>query len=257
MAYSLVTFDGVALPLCMAEDPLTNGQVLPGIVPIAGGVFNRYGTRQVLPRNWIVPFRGRYEGSGSSSALRTALDALRAKLGVRGILVRKRDDDAVLQHIYARLIAVEGTWTLEDGQSALVSLQWETDFSSWRHATVTTATGSAGGNVSLVIDGTAPVDDATITLTATANLVNPTFTIPALGVGLKWFGTVANTKILVINCAAKTVTYDGGNAFSGFNLQAGHTVRDWMPLPVATHALAVGMDSGTGNVSVSFYKRFF
>ena len=255
MAYSLVTFDSVNLPLCMPEDPLGSGAVQPGLAGAAGGVFDRYNGRTVLPRVRPIDFRGRYDGS--STALRTQLDALRAKVGVWGLLVRKRDDDSVLQSVYARLLSVDGTWVLEDGASATLNLRWETGEPSWRAATGSTASGSVGGSTSIVNDGTAPVVDAIITLTASGGaLVNPTLTIAALGVALKWTGSIADTKALVIDCGAMTVKNDGANAYSGFSLEAAHTARGWMPLTVATHALAVA-GTGAGSVGVAFVKRYF
>lgn len=255
MAYSLVTFDSANLPLCVPEDPLNSGAVLPGLAGAAGGVFDRYGGRTVLPKARRLDFRGRYDGS--ATALRTQLDALRAKIGVWGLLVRKRDDDSVLQSIYARLLAVNGTWVLEDGASALLELQWETAEPAWRAASGSTASGSVGGSTSIVNDGTAPVVDAVVTLTASGGaLVNPTLTIAAIGVALKFTGSIADTKALVIDCGAMTVKNDGANAYSGFSLEAGHTARGWMPLSVATHSLAVA-GTGAGTVGVAFVKRYF
>ena len=255
MAYSLVTFDSAALPLCVPEDPLGTGSVTPGLTAAAGGMFDRYAARQVLPRARVIPFRGRYDGS--STALRTQIDALRAKLGVWGLLVRKRDDDAVLQSVYARLLNVDGTWLLEDGASALLSMDWETAEPTWRHNGASAASGSVGGNTSIVNDGTAPVIDPIITLTASGGtLVNPTLIISAIGVSLKWTGTIANTKALIINCGTMTVTNDYVNAYSGFSLESGHTARGWMPLTVATHTLAVA-GTGSGSVGVAFTRRYF
>lgn len=257
MAYSLVTFDSVALPLGMSEDPLSTGDVTPGLIGAAGGVYDRYGARTVLPRSREIAFRGRYDGSSSASALRTALDALRAKIGVRALLVRKRDDDAVLQSLYARLLTVDGRWLLEDGASAMLDLRFETAEPSWRHATGSTATGSVGGSTSIVNDGTAPIVDAVVTLTASGGaLVNPTLTIAGWGIYLKYTGSIADTKTLVIDCGAMTVKNDGANAYSGFSLESGHTARGWMPLPVATSALAVA-GTGSGSVSVAFTRRYF
>jgi hypothetical protein len=255
MPYTLITFDSVTLPDGMGETPLTTGEVASGLTQAAGGMFDRYGTRQVLPASLSIALRALYDNR--STALQTQLDALRAKTGVYGQLVRKRASDATLQNINARLLAVNGTLTPGDINAIMLDMQWESTEATWRSATVTTATGSVGGNTSLVNDGTAPVYDAVITVTATSSLVNPTFIISALGVSLKYTGTVNNTKALVIDCGAKTVKNDGANAYSGFSLQAAHTARNWMPLTVATHTLAVAASSGTGNVSVAFYKRWF
>lgn len=257
MAYSLVTFDSVALPLGMSEDPLNTGDVTPGLIAATGGVFDRYGARTALPQARVVSFRGRYDGSSSASALRTALDALRAKIGKRALLVRKRDDDAVLQSVYARLLSADGKWLLTDGQTAVLDLRWETAEPSWRHATGSTASGSVGGNTSIVNDGTAPVFDAVVTLTASGGaLVNPTLTIAGYGIYLKYTGSIADTKALVVDCGAMTVKNDGANAYSGFSIEAGHTNRGWMPLAAATITLAVA-GTGSGSVGVAWTRRYF
>jgi len=255
MPYTLVTFDSVTLPADMSETPLTAGAVESGLTQAAGGMFDRYGTRQVLPQSMAIALRARY--NNRSATLQTQLDALRAKIGAYGQLVRKRIGDSVLQNINARLLTVDGALMPTDINTLMLEMRWQSAEATWRSATATTATGSVGGNTSLVNDGTAPVADAIITVTATSALVNPTFIITALGVSLKYTGTVANTKALVIDCGAKTVKNDGANAYSGFSLEAAHTARNWLPLTVATHTLAVAASSGTGNVSVAFYKRWF
>lgn len=256
MAYSLVSFDSVALPLSMPEDPLDTGSVTPGILPAVGGAFDRYGTRQVLPQARVLNFRGRYDGSASATALQTLLDALRAKIGVRGLLVRS-DQSAVSTSIYARLLSADGAWTIEDTLTARLDLVFETAEPSWRAASGSTATGSVGGNTSIVNDGTAPIYDAVITLTASGGaLVNPTMIVAALGVSLKYTGSIADTKALVVDCGAMTVKNDGANAYSGFTLESGHTARGWLPLTVTTHTLAVA-GTGAGSVSVAFTKRYF
>lgn len=77
----------------------------------------------------------------------------------------------------------------------------------------------------IVNDGTAPVVDPIIALTASGGtLVNPTMIISAIGVSLKFQGRIANTKALVIDCGAMTIrNRSTGSAYSGFSLESGRT----------------------------------
>lgn len=264
MAYYLTTFAGVDLPDGMPEDPLFSGTVDSGIVAAGGGAFDTYGTRQVLPRRRQIRFRGRYDGSASATALQTALDALRAKIGVRGLLVRK-DQSATSTQLYARLLAVDGVWEMRDGDSARIDLVFETGEATWRAASASNATANfdaaspSVATVSVVNNGTAPVYDPVISIEASGGTITTlNLAIAAIGVDLDWTGSLTAGNTLTIDCGAKTVKIGSSNSFSGFELGASHTARDWMPLTVATLSLVVTADNGAnGTVDVDWTKRYF
>lgn len=265
MAYQFKSFDGAALPLSMPEDPLFTGNVEPGVMAAAGGAFDRYGARQILPQKRQLRFRGRYDGSGSSTALQTALDALRAKIGVRGLLVRA-DQSATETQIYGRLLTVDGTWAVRDSSSAQLDLLFETGEATWRAKSASTATANfdaaspSVATVSIANNGTAPVYDPVIAIACTGTTITTlNLAISGLVVDLDWAtGSITSGNTLTIDCGAKTVKIGSSNEFDLFSLGGSHTARDWMPLTVATHSLVVTANNGAqGSVTVTWYKRYF
>ena len=257
MSYRLVQFDGAALPLKMPEDPLDMGTVLPGLVQFGGGAYDRYGSRTPLPLTRQVRFRGRF--AGTEATLRTQVDALRAKLGVRGQLIRQRDDDATQPWLYARLLQVDGTWTVEDGNTAQLDCVWETAEPTWRTTAAATINGTVINgtqNNTLAIGGSAPVADGILTITASATITSLVMTIAALGISLKFLGTLTAGQAVAIDAGALTVKRDSTDVFADFSVQAGHTAYGWLPLPAATHTLAV-VANNTGTLTYVYYPRWY
>lgn len=257
MSYKLTTFDGVTLPTRNASQPLDTGETTPGIVAASGGAFDRYGTRQVQPQLRRIVLVAGYTAS-SASALRTLLDALRAKVGARGQLIRERDD-ATTQWLYARLLSVSGEWRNEDGRYYELTLTWETAEPTWRStsATVSSRSLTSGSqNLSIVVAGSAPVLDAVVQIGAsTGTITVGTVTVSAIGARWTYSGTITAGTVN-FDAGAKTVKQGTVDKYSGFALSGTHSAYGWLPMTPGTMTMAIGVN-GSGTAIVTHYNRWY
>jgi hypothetical protein len=134
---------------------------------------------------------------------------------------------------------------------------------AWRAETVTTSSVSApddtptGLNVS--VGGDMPVRDPVITITRTSGTITAIeFDIAAIGVELRWAGSLGASDVLTINAGAKTVLKNGADAYSGFTFGSGHTAKSWfwLPMPAGTVACTVRVVGGAATVAVTHYNQF-
>ena len=258
MIYKLVTFDGVTLPTRNAQQPLDSGDVTPGIVLASGGAFDRYGTRQVLPQARTIALTASYAAT-TAAGVRALVDALRAKEGVRGQLIRQRDD-GTQQWLYARLLSVNSALVNEDGQYAVtLSCTWETTEPTWRSTSATTtviALSSGSQNMSVVVAGNAPVDDAIVQIGASSGTITlGTVTVTARGTQLTYAGTITAGTVS-IDAGAKTVKQGTVDKYANFALGASHTAYGWFPLVPGTATAAFAVN-GSGSAIVTHYDRWY
>jgi hypothetical protein len=254
--YKLLSFDGVTLPTRNAEMPLDTGDVTPGIVAAGGGAYDRYGTRQVLPQLRRISYTAGYAAADDAAA-RALLDALRAKEGVRGQLIRVRED-AVQQWIYARLLSVNGAWRNEGRRYFAVTCIWETAEATWRSATATTvgrSLSSGSQTLSVVVGGAAPVTDAIVQIGATSGTITAgTISVAALGVQLIFAGTI-NAGTVAIDAGAMTVKRGTVDWYAYFATGSSHTAYGWLPLTPGTHTVTIAVN-GAGTAIVTQYDRW-
>ena len=104
--------------------------------------------------------------------------------------------------------------------------------------------------------GTAPVMDGILTITASATITSLVLTIAALGISLKFLGTLTAGQAVAIDAGALTVKRASTDVFADFSLQAGHTAYGWLPLPAATHTLTV-VANNTGTLTYVYYPRWY
>lgn len=284
--YQIYQFDGVDLPIYEPEQDLSTGAVDSTLLASVGGVFDVWSGYQRTPRIvkhtvggiyeatdgtlYLVDHSGNYLIDHSSNRIITAtgtqylrqqVDAIRAKHGVAGALYRRRwDDTTVTQWKTARLLAVQERSDLQHRITlAKVDCVFESAMANWRAAAATTASGTlvSGGQVGLLLtsSGNATIDDATITVTAAGAITSLQFVCVALGVDLRYTGSLASSNVLVIDCGTQTVTVDGVAAYAGFALGSGHTARGWLPLAPGSYALVVA-SNGAGTVAVSQYDQW-
>jgi len=257
MSYKLTTFDGATLPTRNASQPLDTGETTPGIVAASGGAFDRYGTRQVLPQLRRIVLVAGYTAS-SASALRTLLDALRAKEGVRGQLIRERDDGAT-QWLYARLLSVSGEWRNEDGRYYELTCTWETAEPTWRSTSATVSSrslASGSQNLSIVVAGSAPVLDAVVQIGASSGTITVgTVTVSSIGARWTYSGTITAGTVN-FDAGAKTVKQGTVNKYSGFALAGTHSAYGWLPMTPGTMTMAIGVN-GNGTAIVTHYNRWY
>lgn len=257
MSYKLTSFDGVTLPTRNAQQPLDTGETTPGIVPAAGGAFDRYGTRQVTPQLRRIVLVAGYTAA-TDAALRTLLDGLRAKIGVRGQLIRTRDDGTT-QWLYARLLSVAGDWRNEDGRYYELTCAWETAESTWRSTTATVSSrslASGSQNLSIVVAGSAPVPDAVVQIGATSGTITVgTVTVSAIGARWTYSGTITAGTV-DFDAGAKTVKQGTVDKYSNFALSGTHSAYGWLPMTPGTMTMAIGVN-GSGTAIVTHYNRWY
>ncbi|MFZ1814091.1 MAG: hypothetical protein WAU16_06580, partial [Rhizobiaceae bacterium] len=193
--------------------------------------------------------------------LRGQVENLSARVGQRGTLWRKRwDATSVRQWKTARLLSVN---LPHDYTRRLHVVECECRFEStmaaWRAATATTTSGSiaGAGYVGLTVSngGQVQVDDAVLTITATAAISSVRVECTAAGISLAWAGSLGAGSSLVIDAGAKTVRNAGADAYSGFSLEAGHTADGWLPLAKGITPMMVYLNAA-GAVSLAHYNQF-
>lgn len=284
MPYRIYQFGSVALPDVLPEDDLGTGAVGSSLLLAAGGAFDWATGRRRLPLRRSIPFRGRYMASESSlivdhlgnqivdhlgnriiagtaaTMLRAQVDVLRAMLGSEASLYRRREDDSAVQWVTARLLQLQQVRTVDDaGVVAEVAATFETLMPAWRSSTqtATSGTAAAAGTVALVIDngGDVTVEDAVLTVTATAAISSVRVVSAQAGVDWTWTGSLGAGSSLVVDAGAKTVRAAGVDAYSGFVLGSGHSAESWLALVKGRTPLAVTVDAA-GAVSVGHWNQF-
>lgn len=285
MSYRISAFGAVALPDAMTEDDLSTARTISGLIDVVGGTFDVYGTRQRLPTKQELSVRGIYAGavnflvshagdqlvtaSGSlliagsaANNLRVQVEELRAMVGRRDQLWRRRDDDGVLQWRYARLLAVQARGNVENWAADVAELTatFETAQGRWRSSSTTSAAATlpSGGAVRpLYINtgGNAPVEDAVITLAAMAAISSFRVQSAALGVDWQWTGSLSAGQSLSVDCGALTVRRDTTDVYANFGLNAGHTAPGWLPLAVGANTLTV-TTNGAGTATATWYNQW-
>ena len=285
-SYQIYQFDGVALPLYNPEADHSTGAAGSTLRQSIGGVFDTYGTRQRLPSSVQFGVRGIYAAGDGNTLLidhagnhivdhsgnrilvataeqwlRLQVDALRAKIGVRGTIWRRRWQDlTVTQWKTARLLSIQEKGNTELRTSmAEFDLAFETAHAAWRSAAASTVSGNlvSGGYLGLNVtsDGNAPVTDPVITITASGTITSIAIVGVALGVDLRWTGALYAGQSLVIDCGAMSVLKAGVDAYVGLALGAGHTARGWLPVAYGINVLTV-YANGAGTASISHYNQF-
>ncbi|MBK8772656.1 MAG: hypothetical protein IPM06_19825 [Rhizobiales bacterium] len=285
-SYQIYEFNGVALPLYNPEADHSTGSVPSTLRPSIGGIFDVYGARQRLPDTVQFGVRGTYAAGNGSTLLvdhagryiithsgsrilvasplqwlRLQVDTMRAQIGVRGTIRRRRwDDTTVTQWKTARLLSLqEKSNTQARTGMAEYDLLFETAHAAWRSFAASTVTENLVANnwcaLNVTSDGNAPVTDPTITIAASGTITSIQIVCMALDVDLRWVGSVASGRSLVISCGAMSVLRAGVDAYSGFALGAGHMARGWLPLAAGINTLLVYAD-GPGTVAVGHYNQF-
>jgi hypothetical protein len=254
MLYRAYQFDGLTLPTNYGGSgswDIGPGEVVTDYVTLVGGrVWDAYRTDRKRPG--LVKF-GLQCGinAANAAAVKTAYDALAAKVGVKGTLVRI-DAASATQSLTARMTGLtvvgQPQWGLHWQP---IQVTFETENLPWygtaRNGGPVTITGGEG-NQTITNSGSAPYFTPTLTLTAGNNSVTAFAFIATSGVRhwhWAWAGTLAATKALVINCGSKQITNDG-TANYGLTLDASHNQNEWAEVPNGNLTFAVTVThSGT------------
>jgi hypothetical protein len=279
VSYKLYQFNGITLPLGMAEDDLSTGEVETSLVASVGGVFNAWGTGVRLPRKQTITQRGIYwaeltyliDHSGNhikdhannrilvgtaSNRLRGHIDALKRLIGQQASLTRYRMDDAATQWKTARLLKVQHDQVATDLNYSNLRSTWETTMAGWRSLTQCSVSApySAVGIFLAHNAGDMPVYDGVLTITASSTITTLTIATDH-GVDLRWTGSLAAGAALVLDCGAQTILNAGANAYTGLSIGTGHTVAGWLPLDVGDNIITITGD-GAATVVLTWYDQF-
>jgi hypothetical protein len=282
MAFMIYEFDGVALPQYNAEQDDNSATVEPSLVDSIGGVTDYFGPGQRLPRKNAIEISGLYFGETvymvdedgafivtddgtfiiageGANILRSQLQAIRSKVGVRGTLKRKRQDDGAVEWITARLLRIEHPHKQEEmARRADVTCAWESAMGAWRAETMTTTSKScsaASNALTVSNSGDVQVRDAIFTFTASAAVSSVRVECVALGVDWTWTGALSSGQALVVDAGAQTVRKAGSDAYSGFVFNSAHSAAGFLPLDPGANPLVVTVD-GTGTAKVEHYNQW-
>jgi len=284
--YQIYQFDSVPLPLYNPTATHDAGPVASTLRDSIGGAFDVYGTRRRLPNTLkftvagiyaaadgdvlLVSHDGKYivDHAGvfiltatAQGYLRRQVDAIRAKMGVRGTIYRRRwDDTTIVQWKTARLLRIaERSDAEQRAMYAKLDLEFETAHAAWRAAAAVTVSktlvsgGAVGANVTA--GGNVPVTDAIITVVAGGAITSLAIKALHAGIDLRYTGALAAGQTLAIDCGAQTVTVDGANAYAYFALGSGHTAQGWLPMAEGLTPVVVE-SNGAGTVALSWYDQW-
>lgn len=297
MSYRISAFDALELPHLRTleqEHDMGTGAALTSFQQLPNGTFyDNYGSakspqgiRPLILQGWLV--------EETEAALRTALDALRKKLGVRGKLTVHFEDDR-LRWQWARLVDVETPSRTAHLRSCPVELTFQTAAQHWYEIVNSPAEWTVGDGTWVLGDGTAELGEngTQVTLTATGatgtappaggttqavaithngniDATNLVFTITAGTTaisavkiangttGENWYfsATVSAGNILQVDCGAMSITNNAVNAYANFT--PSNRAR-WMTLDPGANTLTVtvnGNGAVNGTFAIEFYDHF-
>lgn len=280
-SHQIYEFDGVSLPLYNQQQDLGTGAIASSIVLSAGGAFDWAGTARRLPRSQASTLTGIYaaEVNGDmlvdsvgdflvddvgaylvthdgQADLRAQVAAIKAKIGTRGTLRRRRFDDfTVAEWRTARLLDVRERGEVEErGIRAGLDLTFETVLPGWRAASQSSV--SLASNALVSVAGNLPVRHAVLTVTASAEITVVTVTSTSRGISWTWSGTLAAGTSLVISDEARTVLNAGVDAYSGLALASGHTATGWLDLEPGDQLVNVSVTGTASAVTLAFYPVY-
>ena len=280
-SHQIYEFDGVALPLYDQRQDLGTGAVASSIVLSAGGAFDWAGSARRLPRSQAATISGIYAAEvdgdtlvteagdriieatdnpivlhGGRADLRAQVAMIKARVGVRGTLRRRRFDDmTVAQWRTVRLLDVRERGEVDErGMRAALDCVFETVLPGWRAASQSTASLLSDALVSVA--GEMPVRHAVLTVTASATITAVTVTSASRGINWTWTGTLAAGTSLVVDDEAQTVVNAGANAYSGLVLGSGHTARGWLDLEPGNQAVTVTVVGTASAVGLAWWDVF-
>lgn len=282
MAYSLVLFGDVELPAVMVTDDLSTGDVDSTLLDSAGGVWDWYGSERRLPRKAQIVQKGQYAGTetrigtedgdwfmfqwdtwsaGSAvQMLQAQVDRLKAALGKREKLWRRRDADGVLTWQWARLLQVKHEQDIKERVAAVATITaaFEVAGSGWMASDPTTITTIAVDGVQKPVlaecTGDFPASDAVLTVLSSSGTIT-LVEVTGHGIEWSWAGSLLIWQSLVVDAGALTVRKNDADAYSGFALGVGHTVAGWLTLLPGLNPLWIRVTGGSASLSLVWNER--
>lgn len=284
MSYFIYAFDGLELSSYAQlndEQNMGTGQALTSFIQVPGGGFyDNYGSNR-SPQGIRPITKNMVLVGDTSAALLTALDAMRAKLGVRGKLTVQYDDGS-LRWQWARLtsantprtryavgnllpceltfITASQIWygvVVTDPQWSWGDLSWtfgdgtvelgESGTSTTMTATGATGSPPAGGttqDIVLANNGNRDVINLIIHATAAggSTFAGITFTNTTNGYVCYYEGTINTTKTLRIDTGAMTVRHNNSGSYAdAYANFTANDVRNWLPLSPGNNTIRLAV----------------
>jgi hypothetical protein len=214
----------------------------------SGGVYDPLGTSQhpeQLPRVFEVPI---FLSATTAALLETAVDTINSWAGKHDKLWIQNAGATLARWRYA-IIDVDLRLTSPAQTSITGRCTFTCATPGWSGADLTTGDiplDTNPHNVAATNGGNRAVDNAVIVLTAGANDITAvTFTVTGV-TSITWTGTLAGTKVLSIDCGARSVTNDGADARSTLGLNAAHTISPWLRLAASAVTTMIVTWTGGG-----------
>jgi hypothetical protein len=259
VGFKITSFDGTNLPTALGDSgsmDLSSGAALSPIISLPGGhVYDAWGASQSPRPSVRLPYSCLL--TGTESAMQTALNTWYAKVGKRGSLVRT-GGDAATHSVTARLVSVDITRGKAHYHHLPIALAFDVIL-PWKGAASTNTVGPAATPLTLepVHGGNALVTNPIFTITAPGGAAVTGVSIQHADGGyyIKWTGTLAATKQLIIDCGAMSVHNDGADAYSGFSFDATHIHDEWMVVKVspAQDIYVAFTGAATATAKIDFY----
>lgn len=286
MPYTLTYFGDVALPDAMQDEDFSTGQVGGTLVDSIGGRFNYFGSTTRLPRSQQFTHRGLYvgeviyrvtdegdfrvidNGAYRSTAvskladLQGKTDDLKAMIGQWAQLWRSRISDGVETWKQCRLLQVRHVEDVDKANAVSeIECAFETLHIAWRAAEITSEVKNPAAGTTTWLNiangGTLPVRDAILTVTS---LVTTTTSVRlysvVAGVDFTWAGSLAAGQTLTIDAGTLTATIGDTDEYANLTFNAGHTIDDWILLPLGQALFYVSVTGSNATVTLSHYDQF-
>jgi len=271
------------LPLAMPVDDLSSGVVESGLMDSIGAAYNYWGTATQFARKQKFTHKGLYVGavnyrittdgdyrvtpegdfrvtsSSKIADLKDQVDNLKSKIGQWGKVWRRSLPDGGMTYKECRLLHVGH---VEDVDKAGVVSEIESDFETldygWRSPLETLTLLLAAGTSGAIIvtnRGVFPIFDAVLRVTCSSGTIT-TVTVLGPQIDIKWTGVLAAGQTLVIDSGSQIVPIGSVDAYTGLTFGVGHTSAEWLPLPLGTVAISVGVVGGAATVTLEKSDRW-
>jgi len=253
--YTITEFDGETLPPYNPQHDIGTDDSVADIVHTIGGtIFDPYGSARARNDPQIILVKFDIQES-SYAAVGTTFAKWRAKRGVRGTITRTLPDDST-QTRTARCIRVDAQGIGGDPLSLPVTVLFQLLGDCWHGAsnsdTITLDASPKSGEINNA--GNEIVRDINITVTADTDITQ--LDIENLESGhvsyLRYSGTIAAGKQLMLSCGAMTCENDGSDDSDNISLQSGHTIPEWLRLAPGDNTIRITRTGGSTNATVKF-----
>jgi hypothetical protein len=276
MAYRLMQFGAITLPLAEAEWDIGPGEAVDGLVELAGGgVFDAHRSDRAPVR---YPRRLPYKCEiveATRAALLAKQRALAGQIGVRERLWRQVESDSQYQWCWARLMDAPEPKKIRNAYWQPLTLEFVVE-DGWNGGAYGGAWNLDDGHLfdnGLYLDDTGPyvlgsptwtlanvgerlVTNAGITYTLAAD--GGTRTLKFTTQNCEWtLGPLAASAVAQIDCGAQTVYVNGVESYSLFNLTANHASPYWLEIASGGESLTVDGEYAGDQVVVTYSDGYY